>query len=451
MDTAALRAAFTGPLIFPGDPGYDEARRIWNGMHDRRPALIARPLGAADASAAIRYASGAGLPVTVRGGGHNVAGTSIADEAVLIDLSLLREVTVDPEAETAEAGGGALLKDVDSATAPHDLGCPSGVVGHTGLAGLAIGGGYGWITRKWGLTCDHILGAEVVLADGSIVQASETEHQDLLWALRGSAGNFGVVTRFTLRLRPVGPILYRTALYPLKDAPAALRAFREFTVKQSDDLRVFGSFQFAGDGEAIPAELRGEPILELAVACSADVPESVVQSAEIYASVPPAAQAEETISYYDLQSKLNEAAPAGRRYFTKACYLTDLTDGVLERIVEAARANPSGLSSIDVEYLRGAITDVDPATSAFPHREAPFFLAAWASWTDPAHDGENIAWSRGTVASLEEWHYEGSYANYAPEDDESAPAGDPRLPRVKHTYDPGNLFRGERHAAPADV
>ena len=169
METTVLRADFTGLLLFPGEPGYDEARRVWNGMHDRRPALIASPRGAADVSVALRYAKEAGLPVTVRGGGHNVAGTAIADGAVLIDLSPLREVTVDPQARTAEAGGGALLKDLDAATAPHGLGCPSGVVGHTGLAGLALGGGYGWITRKWGLTCDHIMSAEVVLADGSIV------------------------------------------------------------------------------------------------------------------------------------------------------------------------------------------------------------------------------------------------------------------------------------------
>ncbi|MFE3110038.1 FAD-binding oxidoreductase [Kitasatospora indigofera] len=444
-----LRSGFEGPLLLPADEGYDEVRAIWNGMHDRRPALIARCRSTADIAAAVRFARAAGLPATVRGGGHNVAGTAVDDDAVMIDLSLLRTVTVDPQARLARAEGGSLLKDVDTATAAHGLACPAGVVGHTGLGGLALGGGYGWLTRKWGLTCDHIVQAELVLADGSVVQATDESHPDLMRALRGGIGNFAVVAAFTLELRPVGPLSYRSALYLMEDAPAVLRAFRSFTEKQSDDLRVFGAFQELGHDESVPAALRGRQALDLAVVCSADDPESLAQSAQLLDAVPAAGYFEQTMSYYELQARLDASGPAGRRYFTKTCYLADLADGTIEQLVEAARRNPSRLSSIDVEFLRGAITEGTGRPSAFPHRDAAYLCTAWAAWLDPEQDEANVAWSRGTMAALSPWQTAGSYGNYVPEDESAAPAGDAWLAEVKERYDPENLFRGRRNVVPA--
>ena len=444
-----LRAAFEGQLLLPADEGYDETRKIWNGMHDRRPALIARCRSTADIAAAVRFARAAGLPATVRGGGHNVAGTAVDDDAVMIDLALLRSVTVDPQALLARAEGGSLLKDLDTATAAHGLACPAGVVGHTGLGGLALGGGYGWLTRKWGLTCDHIVEAEVVLADGSVIRATDDSHPDLMRALRGGAGNFGVVAAFTLQLRPVGPLSYRSALYSMEEAPAVLRAFRSFTEKQSDDLRVFGAFQELGHDESVPAALRGRQALDLAVVCSADDPQSLAQSAELLNAVPSATYAEQTMSYYELQARLDASGPAGRRYFTKTCYLSDLADGTIEQLVETAGRNPSRMSSIDVEFLRGAISDGTGRDSAFPHRDAAYLCTAWAAWTDPEQDEVNVAWSRGTMDALAPWQQAGNYGNYVPEEESAAPAADSRISAVKERYDPENLFRGRRNVVPA--
>ncbi|MET9295704.1 FAD-binding oxidoreductase [Streptomyces sp. NPDC003077] len=417
-------------------------------MHDRRPAVIARCRTTADVQAAVRLATKAGIPATVRGGGHNVAGTAVDDDTVMIDLSLMRAVSVNAGEQWADVDGGCLLKDLDTATAEHGLACPSGVVGHTGVAGLTLGGGYGWLTRKWGLSCDHIMSAEVVLADGSVIEATDAEHPDLMWALRGGEGTFGVVTRFRMRLRPVGPILYRTGLYSLDTAPAALLAFREFTARQSDDLRVFGSFQQAGTSAVIPSVLHGQQALELAVACSADNPDSVRQSREIYDAVPALATTEQTMPYARLQAMLDASGPAGRRYYTKSCYLTDLGPQAVEEVVKAAAANPSALSSIDVEFLRGAMVRETGGPSAFPQREAPYMLTAWASWLTPQDDATNIAWSRDTISALSSWHHQGHYGNYAPEDTATAPPADPRLARVKREYDPHHLFRGKRHSLP---
>ncbi len=289
----------------------------------------------------------------------------------------------------------------------------------------------------------------MVLADGSVIRATDDSHPDLMRALRGGAGNFGVVAAFTLQLRPVGPLSYRSALYSMEEAPAVLRAFRSFTEKQSDDLRVFGAFQELGHDESVPAALRGRQALDLAVVCSADDPQSLAQSAELLNAVPSATYAEQTMSYYELQARLDASGPAGRRYFTKTCYLSDLADGTIEQLVEAAGRNPSRMSSIDVEFLRGAISDGTGRDSAFPHRDAAYLCTAWAAWTDPQQDEANVAWSRAAMAALAPWQQAGSYGNYVPEEESAAPAADSRISAVKERYDPENLFRGRRNVVPA--
>ncbi|MDN0200261.1 FAD-binding oxidoreductase [Streptomyces sp. S.PNR 29] len=440
--------------LSPGDPGYDEARRVWNGMHDRRPAHIARCRTAADVSEALRYAAARGLDVTVRGGGHNVGGSAVADGAVMIDLSPLRTVTVDPVAEVAEAGGGCLLRDLDTATAPYGLACPSGVISHTGLGGLALGGGYGWLARQWGLTCDHILAAEVVLADGTVVEATEESHPELLWALRGGGGNFGVVTRFTLRLRSVGPVRFSMGVYALDEVPHALAAYRKYTERQPLPMHTVGGLKRAGQQEWIPPHLRGKPVLFLIAVWSGDPEDGPARTAELFEEVVPAAHVSHTMSYPQLQALGDESEPKGDRYFIKSCYLDDLSPEAVRRLVEATLDEPSALCSIDFEFLRGAISDVPDEESAFPGRDAPYQVTVESHWTDPDLDEEHIAWARETVARIREFGTGGAYVNYVQEEgDRKASAiygrgRHARLMAVKKKYDPGNVLRGNLNIRP---
>lgn len=447
-----LRSRFQGPVLGPADPGYDQVRAVWNGMHDRRPALILRCTGADDVSAALRYARACGRAVTVRGGGHNVAGAAVADGAVLIDLSLMRDVQVDPERRTAHAQGGCLLGDVDAATTPHGLACPAGVVSHTGLGGLALGGGYGWLARKWGLTCDHIVAAEVVLADGSVVVADESQHTELLWGLRGGGGNLGVVTRFTLRLRPVGPVHHHTGVFPLADGLKALARYREFAEAQGPDLHAVGALKHAGPQDWIPAELRGRPALFLTAAWFGDPAEGPAQTGPLFANA--AGSDVRRMSYAELQALGDHGEPHGNRYFTKSCYLTDLTEGPADELLVTAAAMESTRSSIDFEYLRGAITDVPDEDSAFPRRDAPYIVTVSAQWTDPAQDEANAAWSRRGVERLTRWQYGGAYVNYLQDEHpgkvaEVYGAGRyARLAQLKHRFDPQNVLSGNQNILP---
>ncbi|MEU3048444.1 FAD-binding oxidoreductase [Streptomyces sp. NPDC006984] len=452
---AGLRTRFTGQLLSPGDAGYDDVRKVWNGMHDRRPVLIARCLTAEDVSAAVRYAGTAGLPVTVRGGGHNVAGTAVADGALMIDLSLMRAVSVDLAAEVAEAEGGCLLADVDAATTPHGLACPAGVVSHTGLAGLALGGGYGWLARKWGLTCDHILAAEVVLADGSIVQATPDGHADLLWGLRGGGGNFGIVTRFRLRLRQVGSVHHQVGVYPLDEATRALAEYRVFAENQHPDMHAVGCMKIAGRQDWIPRSLWGEPALFLTTVWLG-APEQGPESASgLFGKAVPAGSLSRQLTYAELQALGDHGEPHGHRYFTKSCYLEDISPEAAAVFLTSARDVKSPLSSIDFEYLRGEITGVPDAESAFPRRDAPYIYTASAQWTDSAQDAENIAWTRHCVEQLEPWHYGGTYVNYV-QDEPAAKVLEVyqedryrKLMDLKSQFDPANVLRSNQNIVPA--
>ncbi|MFI9172417.1 FAD-binding oxidoreductase [Streptomyces lincolnensis] len=438
-----LRREFRGPILLRGDDGYDDVRRIWNGMFDRRPALVARCLDAVDVSAALRHAQRHRLPVTVRGGGHNVAGTSLAEDAVLIDLSLMRHVIVDADRRIAVAEGGCLLRDLDEATTVHGLACPSGVVSHTGLGGLALGGGYGWLARKWGLTCDHIIGAEVVLADGAIVSVTESSEPDLLWALRGGGGYLGVVTRFTLALRPVSAVYLQQLMYPLEAAADAIAGYRKFAETQSDDLHAVAALKHSVDN--------GQSALFLTAAWLGEPEDGRPAVEPLAAAVPPARSIERVLPYLALQRLGDDSEPVGNRYFTKSCYLSQLSGEVAAHLATAARRNPSSRSSIDFEYLMGAISD-PTADSAFPHREAPYMCTASAQWIDPAKDQENIDWARHTIDGLSAWHYGGAYANYIQDPtDPTAVYGVERYGRLaalKSRYDSSNILGGGRMIVP---
>jgi FAD/FMN-containing dehydrogenase len=440
--------------VWPGDEQYDVRRRVWNGMHDRRPAVIARCVHADEVSAVLRWARSEGLAVSVRGGGHNVAGSAVADNAVMVDLTLMNSVDLDPVAMVAVAGGGALLRDLDAATTAHGLACPAGVVSHTGLGGLALGGGYGWLARKWGLTCDHLAAAEVVLPDGAIVTASPAEHEDLFWALRGGGGNFGVVTRFTLRLRKVGPVVHRTGVYALARAAEALGAYAGYAEQQQLDLHTVGALKTAGNHEWIPERLRGKPALFLTAGWFGPESDGPGAIAPLFRSAPPDGRLDQVLSYAALQALGDYSEPAGNRYFTKSCYLGDLTSAAAAALVEAGQESTSPLSSIDFEFLRGAIADVPDVESAFPHRDAPYIVTASAQWTNADEDETHARWSRQAIDSLAPWQHGGAYVNYVQDAQHQSTTdlyGDGRYRRLAATktrYDPENVLRHNQNIAP---
>jgi FAD/FMN-containing dehydrogenase len=449
-------AGFGGVVLLADDPRFEQARRVWNGMIDRTPALIARCRDTLDVTTAVGFARETGRAVSVRCGGHNVAGSAVADGAVMIDLSLMRGVVVDPAARVAGASGGCLLRDLDVATTAHGLACPSGVFSRTGLGGLALGGGYGWRCRKLGLTCDHIIGAEVVLCDGSVAEVSEGQHPGLLWALRGGGGNFGVVTRFTLRLDPAGPMLVRSAVHPAERAAEAMRACRAFAPGLSDDLHLLAGLRRAAPADPVPPGQRDRPVLGVTVICSAADAASAGEGRALFEAMPACTVATRTMSYLDLQTMGDSGSPAGRRYYTKSGYLADLCDEATARLIASSGRNPSPTGSIDVECLRGAILRSGPGESAFPQREAPFMVTVSGSWDDPGLDPDGIAWAREAIGSLRAWEHPGAYSNYISQQ-ESPPealamygsAIYSQLARVKQAYDPDNMFRSARNIIPA--
>jgi FAD/FMN-containing dehydrogenase len=453
-----LRATCRGSVLVPEAPAFDAARKVWNGMINRTPALIARCTSTADVSAVLAFARTTGRAVTVRCGGHNVAGTAVADGAVMIDLSGMREVHVDVDRQVAHAGGGSLLRDVDLATTAHGLACPAGVFSYTGLRGLGLGGGYGWRCRTWGLTCDQIIGAQVVLADGSVVEVSERDHPDLVWALRGGGGNFGVVTRFDLHLNRVGPVLVTSAVYGGAAAAGALRVYGEHITQASDDLHLLGRLRHARPGDPPPAGYANQPVLDLMTVCSADLAGSVTECQALFDALPATEVNRRRLSYLELQTMLDDSAPHGRRYYTKSGYLNQLPDGAIAELLAAAARNPARTGSIDVEYLLGAVALTGDAISPFPHRDAPFMVSAYASWDDPAGDAASANWARETISALTPWRHRGEYANYVSQQESMqtaaamyGPAVYQRLTRIKQQYDPDNTFRGTRAIAPVGL
>jgi FAD/FMN-containing dehydrogenase len=382
------------------------------------------------------------MSLTVRGGGHNVAGLAVRDDAIMLDLSPMRAVHVQPESQLAHAQGGCLLCDLDRATAPHGLACPVGIVGDTGLGGLALGGGYGWLARRWGLTCDHIAAAEVVLANGSVVEASQEQFPELLWGLRGGGGNFGVVTRFTMRLRPVGDVWHQTASYALDRAKLALNTYNEAAVSFPDGLQVAGTFKRVGP-EAM--------LLFTAVHLDGLAGRKVVDA--FFSTTGGVTQQGTLLRYQSLQAGGDGVEPAGRRYYTKSCYPKELNGAAIDALLDAASRLPSQESVIDVNRLGGAIGCVPEASSAFPARDARFICAASAAWRSPTLDAHAISWSRSLIAALGPVSDQKTYVNYTPLDDDSVVSlyGEHRYKRLlalKNLADPDNLFDFNHNVRP---
>jgi FAD/FMN-containing dehydrogenase len=453
-EVQSLDSAFAGELIQPGNPRYETARRVWNGMVDRRPAMIARCADEGDVVAALRFARERGLPLAVRGGGHNVAGNAVCDGGVVIDLSAQKGIHVDHALQTARVQPGVLLGEFDRAAQTFGLATPTGNVSMTGLAGLTLGGGLGWIARKHGPTCDNLLSADLVTADGERVRAGGDQNTDLLWGLRGGGGNFGVVTSFEYRLHPVGPqIIAGGMVHSFADAAEVFRFFADFVASAPDELSVMASTFLAPPGLPVPPEAQGELVTMLAVCYAGDLDAGERALRPLRSFGRPLADLIAPMPYTALQSGSDGAYPSGRHNYWKSHYIGELTDGAITTIIKHAPLMRSPLSSFYLQHLGGAIGRGGAETAAFGHRDATFDFAILTVWEDPAESAEHVTWAREFSDAMQP-HSTGVYVNnlgtegtdrvraaYAPETYE-------RLAALKQAYDPDNVFRLNQNIAP---
>ena len=441
-----LRTGFAGIIVDPEHADYDTSRRVWNGMIDRRPAVIARCASTADVQAALAFARAEGLPVAVRGGGHSAAGLSATEGGVMIDLTMMNQIDVDPDARTARVGGGATWGQFDAATQVHGLASTGGVVSTTGIGGLTLGGGIGWLMRTYGLACDGLIEAEVVTADGQVLIASADQHSDLLWGLRGGGGNFGVVTAFTFRLHPITEVLGGLLIHPAERTRDVLRFYREATDQAPDELTLFAALLSSPEGAPISA------LLPCHIGKPADAERDL---APIRAFGPPLVDQTARVPYAAQQVMLDEGFPAGLQVYWKAHFLTGLDDSVIDILVDHFEGITSPLSSIVIEQLGGAVARVGAAETAFTYRTAPYNLAVIARWTDPSEADRHIDWARGLFDALIPYS-QGVYVNYlgtgdAPDRVRTAYGVDTydRLAELKARYDPDNVFRATQNVQPA--
>lgn len=445
---AELRGRFRGELLRGGDPGYDAARSVWNGMIDHRPALIARCTGTADVVAAVNFGRERGMRISVRSGGHGVGGQSVADGGLMIDLSRMRAVLVDPEAQIARVQGGALFGDLDHETQAHGLAVTGGHVSHTGIGGFATGGGVGWLARKYGLTSDNLLSAEVVTADGRIVTASEDENADLFWGIRGGGGNFGIVTTFTFRLHPLGTMVVGgLALWPLDRAREVLEFFRDYVDRMPNDLSLVAVLITAPPLPFVPPELQGKPVVGIAACYAGDLDEGMRAVAPIKA-LAPAVDLLGPIPYVVQQTLIDEPNAPGQRYYVKTEYLDALPDGAIDTLLAHAASMTSPHTQITFQhYGGGAIAQRSEGETAYRHRDAKFIFFAITAWHSADEDDTHIAWTRQFGTAMKPFARGDAYVNFLGADDaDRVKAAYPaesydRLVALKAKYDPENLFR----------
>jgi FAD/FMN-containing dehydrogenase len=449
---------FKGRVVGPGAADYDASRAVWNAMHDRRPALIARCESAEDVVAAIAYGREHGLSIAVRGGGHSLPGFSTVDGGLVIDLRALNHVIVDPVARRVRVGGGALLGDVDRGAQAHGLVVPAGVVSHTGVGGLTLGGGVGRLMRRFGLTIDSLLSAVVVLADGRIVRAGANENEDLFWGLRGGCGNFGVVTEFDFRAHELTVLPILATFHPLDRAAEVLRmGERLMSAPDARDELLWTSFMRRGPAEApwMTEALEGAPGVMSLIEWSGDVEEGHELLRELERELDPPAGELATVPYLAIQSITDELlAPGTLHAYLKAGFTTELTDELIAQLIDRGSRVGSRLSVIEVLALGGAIRDVASDTTAFPHRDARWLINIAGQWHEPGVTEDEIAWVRDTFAALEPHLSGGAYSNFMVDDDPRAATvayGSTleRLQQIKAVYDPDNVFRLNQNIEPA--
>ncbi|OEU96197.1 FAD-linked oxidase [Streptomyces oceani] len=451
-----LATRLRGQLIRPRDPGYEPARKLWNGVVDRHPALLVRCASEEDVVAAVNFSRDHGLPLAVRGGGHGVAGHAVCDGGLVIDLSRMTGVDVAPARRTARAQGGCTLADLDQATQRHGLATPMGVVSATGIAGLTLSGGIGWLRRKYGLSCDNLISARVVTAAGTVLTASESEHADLFWAIRGGGGNFGVVTSFEYRLHPVGPEVYFCFVFhPVDRAEAVLRAGEQYVSEapeQAGPVAVLGRIPQTAD---FPPESHGEPFVALLALFPGDPTEGEQALLPLRRVAEPICDFSGVTTYVAAQTVLNDDYPDGWHYYWKSVNVPRLSDELIEQLTSHVATAPSPASTIDVWYQGGAMAAVGERDTAFANRGASYLLGIEGNWEEPSGSDANTAWARNTAADLASFSTGGVYLNFPGFLEEGEQllrqgygANYERLTSVKATYDPANLFRLNANITP---
>jgi FAD/FMN-containing dehydrogenase len=461
LDDAVVRAfaeGFRGQLVRRESDRYEIARQVWNGMHDRRPALIACCSGAGDVARAIRFAREHELLVAVRGGGHSVAGFSTCDDGLVIDLRMMNGVAVDPEARTARVAGGAQWAAVDGATQPFFLAAPGGVVSTTGVAGLTLGGGYGWLRRKYGLSCDSLLSAEVITVDGEHVTASKTQNPELFWGLQGGGGNFGIVTSFEFQLYPIGPeVMYTAAFYPIEQGAEVFRAWRDYMTTAPDEVTSDATPWTVPADPEIPTELHGRQIIMVEAVYAGEAQEGGQMMRPLQELGEPLLDLSGPQLYVDVQRAVDELLPPhDLLYYWKSINLHHLDDAAIEIVLEKGRVRPSPKTLLPIRYLGGAISRVGAQETAFGDRSARYLVSIDSVWDDPDATEENIAWTRDLWQALEPHSTGSAYLNFAGlgEDAEglvSASYGENyrRLVELKNRYDPDNFLRLNQNIKPS--
>jgi FAD/FMN-containing dehydrogenase len=440
----ALRAKLQCQVIGTGDEEYEVARRVWNGMIDRKPAVIVRPASIADVMRAVRVAREFHLPVCVRGGGHSVSGKSVADDAMMIDLSLMNGVQVNPGAHSAVVQGGAKWGEFDRECERYQLATTGGVISSTGVGGLTLGGGIGWLMGKHGLSCDNLVSADLVSADGSHISVSELQNEDLFWAIRGGGGNFGIVTALEFRVHPLQSVHGGLLLYPRSSAVDLLRRYRDVTVDAPDELTAYAALMVGN----------GQPMAAIAMCDSGSGAGSAAISAQFCLAGPPAVDLTGEKRYTEIQMMLDFAAPAGMNYYFKCPFLCELSDQAIQTIVDYSERLPTEQTQVVLEHMHGVASRIPATETAFGLRRTQYSINIIPAWSDPALAETCIDWARGFASTLETFGASDSYVNYLGNDGASAVRAAygvnyERLAELKKKYDPDNFFRFNQNIAPA--
>jgi FAD/FMN-containing dehydrogenase len=449
-----LKTQFKGSVLVPGDGAYDEVRQIWNAMIDRKPGVIARASSADDIVAAVNFARQNNLLISIRGGGHNIAGNAVCDDGIMLDLSLMKNVAVDLATKRAKVEPGCTLADFDKAVQVHGLATPVGINSTTGIAGLTLGGGFGWLSRKHGMTVDNLLSADVVTADGKKVRASETENPDLFWGLRGGGGNFGVVTSFEFQLHPVGPnVLSGLIVYPFAQAKAVLTQFARFTETMPNELNVWMVTRKAPPLPFLPADVHGQEIVALAFCYAGDpaVGEKLIAPLRTFGT--PVGEGVGVQPYAAWQQAFDPLLAPGARNYWKSHNFSKLADGVIDSIIKYAGALPSPQCEIFIGTIGGQTTKAAPEAMAYSSRDANYVMNVHGRWETAAEDERCIAWAREFFAQSQPFASAGAYINFLTQEETDriafAYGGTfKRLVEIKKKYDPNNLFRMNQNIKP---
>jgi FAD/FMN-containing dehydrogenase len=452
----SLKDQVAGSVVAPGDPGYDELRRVWNGMIDRRPAVIIVCTCVEDVKVAVDFARERGLLLAVRGGGHNVAGFGTCDGGVVADLSSMRSVHVEPQGRTLRADGGATMRDVDSASQIHGLAVPGGIVSTTGIAGLTLGGGQGWLRRTFGMTCDSLLSVEVVTANGEVLTANLAENPDLFWALRGGGGNFGVVTSLEFSLSPVGPMIaFAGPTYPLSSASHVMEELLRFAANTGDEVNMSATWWTIPPAPSFPESLHGQAVVTVGATYVGDPEDGVQVMMPLREIEEPVLDLSGSMPYLSLQQLFDPFFPAGElQYYWKSIYLQELSDAAVSTAAGFMENRPSPLSMAGMWVLGGAMSRVDPAATAIGARNAPFLLEILANWLEPSQAETNIAWARQFFDAMMPFSTGRTNFNFPGSGNEPgfvrAALTDnwEQLVDVKRKYDPSNLFRLNQNIDP---